>query len=573
MSSLTVDEAVQEVYSVLLVDDDPDFQQLIALYLRHEPGLSLFCCTDPTVALTEAVRLHPDVVLLDQVMPSLSGIEVLRQLRQHGATRMIPVVMLSGQDESQFKAHVFAQGANDYLTKIPDRIELVARLYYHAAAYHNRRQRHQNEMRYRALFEHSFDAIYLVDATSHTIVDCNAAALYLVQQQKERVIGHPFGDLFATADQEQVIATIQNQACHTDLHIRRCGDDQAIPVELSATTINLPDQRIWQVILRNILQRRQSEAALKRSQQSLAKAQQIAHLGSWEWDILKNSLTWSDETYRIFGWQPQCWPMTYSRFIQMVHPDDRARLADALDRTLSHPELPYSVEHRIICDDGSERVVHEQGEVVRCDDRGYPVRMIGTIHNITERREAEKRLEMAARIFNEAISEAEDHLQITTKVFDHAVESVVVTTIDFVIHSVNPAFTTITGYHADDVIGRNIQFLYCDPQEPLPGAGAKLCQLLTQHLQQQEQWRGENWAWRQNGEIYPEMTTVTVVRDRQNQPTHLVFVSQDMTDVKRNQEALRFQTYHDQLTRLPNRTLFKDRLEQAVRAGQRNHEK
>lgn len=134
--------------------------------------------------------------------------------------------------------------------------------------------------------------------------------------------------------------------------------------------------------------RQSMESALIKSEDTLAKAQRIAHVGSWEWDIITGELRWSDETYRIFGFLPQKFSVTYEAFLACIHADDRPAVNDALNQSLSDPNRPYSIEHRVVRSDGTKRVVHERGEVT-FDANGIPVRMMGTVHDVTERKRAE----------------------------------------------------------------------------------------------------------------------------------------------------------------------------------------
>jgi len=137
------------------------------------------------------------------------------------------------------------------------------------------------------------------------------------------------------------------------------------------------------------VQQRTSE--LRNKKKSLAEAQRIAHLGNWDWNILTNELLWSDEVYRIFGLCPQEVAATYDSFLRRVHPDDRRQVEEAVNRALAKPGTDYSIDHRVIHPDGSERIVHERGEVV-FDSDGKPVRMIGTVHDITEQKKLEREI-------------------------------------------------------------------------------------------------------------------------------------------------------------------------------------
>ena len=147
------------------------------------------------------------------------------------------------------------------------------------------------------------------------------------------------------------------------------------------------------IFVKALLQKRSQEALL-RSERGLADAQRIAHLGNWDWDIVAGNLHWSDEIYRIFGLLPEEFAETYEAFLASVHPDDRQAVQQAVNDSLSDPDKTYSIEHRVIRPDGAERVVHERGEVV-FDEGDRPVRMIGTVHDITERKRGEEELKKA----------------------------------------------------------------------------------------------------------------------------------------------------------------------------------
>ena len=136
------------------------------------------------------------------------------------------------------------------------------------------------------------------------------------------------------------------------------------------------------------LERRKAEETLRRSEESLVEAQRIARIGNWDWNIKTNELRWSDEIYRIFGLVPQEFGATYEAFLNSVHPEDREFVKRSVDDAL-YKKKPYSIDHRIVRPDGTERIVHEQGNVV-FDSSGKPVRMIGTVQDITEQKQAEQ---------------------------------------------------------------------------------------------------------------------------------------------------------------------------------------
>ena len=142
---------------------------------------------------------------------------------------------------------------------------------------------------------------------------------------------------------------------------------------------------------REIEERKRIEEALRKDRSSLAEAQRIAHLGNWDWNIVTNELLWSDEICRIFGLTPQEFGATYEAFLNSVHPDDRQFVKKTVGEAL-YEYKPYSIDHRIVLPDGTERIVHEQAGIT-FDNDGKPIRMIGTVHDITERKRAEEALQ------------------------------------------------------------------------------------------------------------------------------------------------------------------------------------
>ena len=142
--------------------------------------------------------------------------------------------------------------------------------------------------------------------------------------------------------------------------------------------------------------------SLKESEEGLAEAQRMAHLGNWNWNIVTNELYWSDEIYRIFGRVPQEFGATYDAFLDYVHLDDRGYVNDAVKEALNGK--PYGIDHRIILASGEERIVHEQGEVI-FNEENIPVQMKGTVQDVTERKKTEKALKLAST-YNRSLIEA-----------------------------------------------------------------------------------------------------------------------------------------------------------------------
>jgi PAS domain S-box-containing protein len=169
-------------------------------------------------------------------------------------------------------------------------------------------------------------------------------------------------------------------------------------VELRRNATGEPTTFLGTVV--DITDRKNAELTLLQTSCSLAEAQRIAQMGSWDWNILTNELIWSDEVYRIFGLTRQSFGATYEAFLEVIHPDDRAELEEAIRKVLASDSKPYNIVHRIRRPVGGERIVRERGEVTRRE--GKPVRMIGTVQDLTEmkraQREADAQREALARM-------------------------------------------------------------------------------------------------------------------------------------------------------------------------------
>jgi diguanylate cyclase (GGDEF)-like protein/PAS domain S-box-containing protein len=151
----------------------------------------------------------------------------------------------------------------------------------------------------------------------------------------------------------------------------------------------------WQGVIFDLTERKETEEALRRSEASLAKSQRIAHLGTWEWDVVTGEVWWSEETYRIHGLEPTEGMDLRAKVEEAFLPEDLPRYRRKIDEALSGEAEGYDHEHRIRRPDGEVRWVHGQAEVVR-DEGGEPLRMIGTVHDLTERRVLEDRLRRQA---------------------------------------------------------------------------------------------------------------------------------------------------------------------------------
>ncbi|MBF0263038.1 MAG: PAS domain S-box protein, partial [Magnetococcales bacterium] len=264
------------------------------------------------------------------------------------------------------------------------------------------RHRQHADEQLRTITEALHDAIVSVSADGR-IVFWNRAAETIFGRSRDEVLGQPMRFLVperyrarhehgmallrATGAPMSSGRTFEAFGCHRD------GTEFPIEVSLSSWT-DSDGELFHAAVLRDVTERKQAGDALRRSRENLAKAQELAHLGSWEWEIEADRLSWSDEVFRIFGLRGGDLVPNYSAFEAAVHPEDRIRVRDAVARSLEDSGVPYVVEHRIIRPDGTIREVIEVGEVRR-DGGGRPVHMVGTVQDITDRKAIEEELRRA----------------------------------------------------------------------------------------------------------------------------------------------------------------------------------
>lgn len=207
--------------------------------------------------------------------------------------------------------------------------------------------------------------------------------------------------------EELSVASTKVAAGDLDLHVKVTSRDEigSLSVAFNKMVDDLKNSRDKLQAYSGELETRVAERTaelleanklLKKSGATLAKAQQIAKLGNWEFDIAGGNVTWSDEMYRIYGLHPEQFKLTYEAFLSRVHPDDRGFVSKAVGSALNENK-PYGSDYRIIIPDGTVRNLHTESELV-FDDTGKPVRLRGITQDITERKKFQAELEKKAKL-------------------------------------------------------------------------------------------------------------------------------------------------------------------------------
>ncbi|MGE5179457.1 MAG: MASE1 domain-containing protein [Bacteroidota bacterium] len=147
-------------------------------------------------------------------------------------------------------------------------------------------------------------------------------------------------------------------------------------------------RRVVETLRREAAERAEAQEALERSEARLREAQRVARVGSWEWDVEKDALWWSDALYEIYGFDRGTFPGTFESFVARVHPEDRPLVRRVVEAA-SRNHQPFKFEHRVVRPGGEVATIHARGRVVT-DASGRPVRMVGTGQDITDEKRAEE---------------------------------------------------------------------------------------------------------------------------------------------------------------------------------------
>jgi PAS domain S-box-containing protein len=256
-----------------------------------------------------------------------------------------------------------------------------------------------SEARFRTFVDHATDGFLLLD-DDWTVLDVNRRACDSLDYSREELIGKHKSDLDVGLDKASIQRLKQRMVAGEAITFEtrhRRKDGTSFPVEVRVGQFEQGGRRFL-CLVRDITERRRAEEVLRDSEARLQKAQRIAHVGWWERDFSTARVTLSDEACRIFGVQPVDLPEWHGRWLELIHPDDRPRVAKAAEAALLRDGPRYDIEYRVVRPDGSERVVHSQGDVT-WDEAGKPLRQFGVIQDITELRQAEEELRASEERF------------------------------------------------------------------------------------------------------------------------------------------------------------------------------
>ena len=294
----------------------------------------------------------------------------------------------------------------------------------------------------------------------------------------------------------------------------RGKNGEAIVGLFSAEILPIDGENFILSSIADITERKHTEDALRQSEASLSRAQMIAHLGNWEYDIETGKTTWSDEAYRIFGFSPHEVEVTSDLLLNMTHPEDRDRVLKGMNG-LRDGSVQYDVEYRIIRRDGTERYVHSRRYVSA--EGEDPGKIFGMVQDITDRR----------------LAEEESRFQ--SEIMTNMAEAVYLVRVnDGVIVYTNSIFENMFGYGQGEMLGKHVSIVNA-PSERNPEETSKE---IMAEIDGKGSWQGEVNNIRKDGTTFWCYASVSVF-DHSKYGRVFITLHTDITERKRVEEALK----------------------------------
>jgi len=388
---------------IIIADDNADVRD----YLRRllEPRYDVEAVPDGLVALAEIAKNKPELVLADVMMPRLDGTQLVARLRSDPETSSLPIILLSARADEESRIEGMEAGADDYLVKPFSARELTARI---EALLNLKRLREESTSALRES-EVRFARFMAQLPGLAWIKEADGRYVY-VNKRAQAAFGRSEIDIRGKTDFEIFPADTAAQFSENDAVA--CSRETGLQV---VETLTHPDGSIHHSLVTkfpipaagssrpllggiaiDITEQKRIEKALLENDERLTLAMAAAQMGTWEWNILTNQVTWSTELEAIHGLAPGSFEGSFTAYQSDIHPEDRERTLSTIARTLESGE-DHQIEYRIIRPDGSVRWVNGRGRLFR--DGSLPIRMIGLCMDVTDRKRTEKaRLDSEERL-------------------------------------------------------------------------------------------------------------------------------------------------------------------------------
>jgi len=254
--------------------------------------------------------------------------------------------------------------------------------------------------RFRAALDISADAISLVDADSMRIIDINDAALRNLGYERHELLGQPVSAVFPDRSLEDMRAAYDRllQSPHgselQQMRHRR-KDGTVVPVEVTRRVLRTGDGTYIIGIARDLTERLRSEERLRSSHERFEMVSRATNDVVWDWNLVTNQVWWNENFQKLFGYEPQEIGAYADSWTSRIHPEDAARIKSQVDAAIRGGAKAWAGEYRFLCKDGTYVDVYDRGLLMH-DEGGRPVRMIGAMMDVSERKHSERRMRVHA---------------------------------------------------------------------------------------------------------------------------------------------------------------------------------
>lgn len=402
-----------------------------------------------------------------------------------------------------------------------------------------------------SLIDTALDAVITLGEDGR-VVTWNPQAVHIFGYPLEQALGHEVAELIVPPVHREAhrqgmtrfIETGNSTIMNTRIEVRGMrADASEFPMELSISAIKQGKGYFFSAYIRDISERKHAETALRISEERFKTIFKEAPLGIALVDSKTGHFLAVNAMHAKVA-RKTVEELLQIDWMQITHPDDIQKDLNNMALLNAGKISEFQMEKRYLLDDGEIVWINMTVAPVAVDNKSHPCHL-AMIEDITERKRAENELLIAATAF-------ESH------------DAMLITDANQTILKVNQAFTRITGYSAEEAIGNTPAMLKSDKQDQ------QFYNAMWENLDRDKFWQGEIWNRRKNGELFPEWLSISSVTDAAGQISNYVAAFADITAIKKSEETIHNLAFYDPLTKLPNRRLLIERLQQALNASSRH---
>ncbi|MCZ7383067.1 MAG: PAS domain S-box protein [Candidatus Methanoperedens sp.] len=391
----------------LIVEDSENDALLLLRELRRGGYDPAYERVDTPEAMSAALaRQTWDIIISDYVMPRFSGMDALKLLQKSGFD--LPFIIVSGKIGEDIAVEAMKAGAHDYITKgnLARLIPAIERELRDAQVRRERKKDEEEIRRLASIVEFSDDAI-LSKTLDGIIVSWNPGAEKIYGYSVDEASGKSVSILIPPGyfdEVPKILEKIKHGETITHYEAKRVKKDgKQIDVSLTISPIKDDAGKIIgaSTIARDITERKKMEELSKTREIQLKEAQRLAKIGSWDWDATTDTITWSEEYYHIYGFDPAQRPPGYEDHLKAYTPESAARLDAAVKRNMQTGES-YELDLELARTEGPVRWITARSETKR-DAQGNIIGLRGTAQDVTERKQSEEEITRNLAI-NQALS-------------------------------------------------------------------------------------------------------------------------------------------------------------------------